>query len=180
MVCLDIDGGVVNYMEGRQEAPERVEDPDIRMRALTSLRRFMSTRIRGRVLLGGKRHGFQGEIPGLMEEALISLQAAQPLFLAGGFGGVTIDILRALDVDQLEWLPPRSEGVAEDPRLLEGFRRLRASARASTFTDTHEILRNGLTEAENHVLAASHRPSHIATLVSLGLGRLANGRSDRS
>jgi len=35
-------------------------------------------------------------------------------------------------------------------------------------------MKNGLGDDENRRLAASHRPSDIAALVSLGLGRLRN------
>jgi SLOG-like protein len=41
----------------------------------------------------GRRKGLQGNLPGVVEEALISLDAGQPIYLAGGFGGVTMDIL---------------------------------------------------------------------------------------
>jgi hypothetical protein len=92
IVCLDPDGREVDKSCDRGEDPRPVDDADLRKRALTGMRRYMGAKTNGRVLLGGKRHGFQGEIPGLMEEALISLDNAQPLYLAGGFGGVTADI----------------------------------------------------------------------------------------
>jgi hypothetical protein len=45
----------------------------------------------GRVLIGGRRHSFEGEMPGLLEEALIALEARQPLYLAGGAFGAAWD-----------------------------------------------------------------------------------------
>ncbi|HEX2826294.1 MAG TPA: TIR domain-containing protein [Burkholderiales bacterium] len=43
--------------------------------------------IAARVLLGGKVSGFSGFLPGLFEEALVTLDADRPLYILGGFGG---------------------------------------------------------------------------------------------
>jgi hypothetical protein len=132
------------------------------------MRRYMAMHTQGRVLLGGTRNRFQGPIPGLMEEALISLEHAHPIYLAGGFGGATADIAQALGVDDGAWLPPRADAPRPDPRWEDGRARLRALAAQRRWTG----LNNGLSDDENRRLAASHRPSDIAALVSLGLGRL--------
>lgn len=167
IVCLNRAGQEIDPGEGRGEEPRPVDDPRVREQALTSLRRYLGAHTQGRVLIGGKRHGFQGELPGLMEEALISIEIRQPLYLAGGFGGVTTDIIQALGVDDGVWQPRRPDAPADDPRLLAGRARLEALASAGTWTGVN----NGLSDEENQRLAASHRPSDIATLVSLGLGR---------
>jgi len=170
IACLDPAGAEVDMAYDRGDVPQPVDDADLRKRSLTSMRRYMGAQTQGRVLLGGKRHGFQGEIPGLMEEALISLDNVQPLYLAGGFGGVTGDIAKALGVDDGNWLPRRPDAPADDPRCVEGRNRLADRATQLGWTG----LKNGLSKEENKRLAASHRPSDIAALVSLGLGRLHN------
>lgn len=172
ITCLDPDGKVIDPTLNRTEAAQPVDDPELNKRALSSLRRYMGTRIHGRVLLGGKRLDFQGEIPGVMEEALIAIELGHALYLAGGFGGVTADITKALRVDDGTWMPPRSDSPDDDPRLVAGRGLLRTLAEAPTWIG----LRNGLTESENRRLAATHRPSDIAALVSLGLGRLRHQR----
>lgn len=168
VVCLDPNGNEIDPAEGRDEPPILDEDPALRRASLTSMRRYMLRQQDGRVFLGGRQEGFQGELPGLMEEALLALEGGQPIYLAGGFGGITLDIARALKVDDGAWLPP-SESPPEDPRYAKGYEQLLELARSSTW----QGLRNGLTDEENRRLAASHRPSDIAALVSLGLGRLA-------
>lgn len=170
IVCLDPDGSEMDPARDRDEAAQSVADTALRRRALTGMRRYMATRTHGRVLLGGKRSGFQGEIPGLMEEALISLEHAHPIYLAGGFGGVTADIAQALGIDDGAWLPPLAEAPQPDPRWDDGCNRLVAHAAQPAWAG----LKNGLSDDENRRLAASHRPSDIAALVSLGLGRLRN------
>ena len=170
IVCLDPDGGEMDPARDRGEAAQSIADTALRRRALTGMRHYMAVRTHGRVLLGGKRSGFQGEIPGLMEEALISFEHAHPVYLAGGFGGVTADIVQALGVDDGAWLPPLADAPSPDPRWEDGRNRLVAHAARPDWTG----LKNGLSDDENRRLAASHRPSDIATLVSLGLGRLRN------
>lgn len=40
-----------------------------------------------RICLGGKTSGYQGDEPGVMEEARLALEYRKPLYLMGGFGG---------------------------------------------------------------------------------------------
>lgn len=170
IVCLDPDGREIDPAAGRDEAAQKIDDAALRRRALTGMRRYMAEQTQGRALIGGKRSGFQGEIPGLMEEALISLAHGHPLYLAGGFGGVTADIAQALGVDDGAWLTPFADAPQPDPRWSDGKARLVAHV-----AHNPGGLRNGLTPEENRRLAATHRPSEIATLVSLGLGRYIAG-----
>jgi hypothetical protein len=122
-----------------------------------------------RVLIGGKRVGFLGEMPGLLEEALLALNAEQPLYLAGGFGGVTLDILRIVRPDAANWLPIYAQMNIQDARYKAGMNQV-----AAFIGDNHWVgLRNGLSDKENYLLAMTHRASEIAALVSLGLSRLA-------
>lgn len=168
IVCLDPTGNEVDPFEGRGE--EAITDFTVeeRQRALTAMRRYMRDRQDGRVLVGGRREGYEGELPGLMEEALLALEAGQPLYLAGGFGGITLDIARALGVDDGSWAR-RAEPATVDPRYAAGYARLTEVARSPGWTG----LNNGLSDEENRRLVASHRPSDIAALIALGLGRLA-------
>jgi len=168
VICLDPDGAEVDCRAGREESPVPIEEPNERKRALTGMRRYMQRNTSARVFLGGRRSGFEGKIPGLMEEALLALEADQPIYLAGGFGGITLDIIRALGVDDGSWLPAASNAEALDERMNDGYGMLASHAARPQWRG----LKNGLSEEENRRLAATHRPSEIATLVSLGIGRL--------
>lgn len=164
--CLDVDGEVVGYNHDRGEDPAPV-DPSTTPAALTSLRRYMTRRQVGRVFIGGRRRSAKGAYAGLVEEARLALAANQPIYLAGGFGGATLDIAVALGIDDGSWLPrdpaERSDG---HQHILDITRNPRWRG-----------LDNGLTDAENRILAATHRPSEIATLVSRGLARHQSQRS---
>ena len=168
LVCLDIDGNEIQPDSDRGDVPAPPLSGEDEQRSLTSLRRYLTAHVDGRILIGGKRHDFGGRVPGLMEEALFALQAEQPLFLAGGFGGATHEIVRALSVDDGSWLPTVADALPDDERLVQGRNELEAFRRGATWAG----LRNGLSDEENRRLAASHRSSDIAALVGMGLGRV--------
>lgn len=167
IVYLDSEGNETRADTDRGEEPPGALDGDTAARSLTGLRRYMAAHTQGRVFLGGKRDGFEGEMPGVLEEAIISLEYGQPIYLAAGLGGITYDIARALGVNDGGWLPEATDASAPDERLKKGLARLAEAAKASE----DRSLDNGLTAEENRRLAACHRPSEIAALISLGLGR---------
>lgn len=167
ITCLSVDGAPLDPAAGRGEAAIPEEDNNVRARSLTSLRRYMAENTDGRIFLGGKREGFQGALPGLVEEAVIALEHAQPIYLAGGFGGVTLDIIKALQVDGGSWFPSLADAPAPDERLTSGLERLTEIRNREDW----QGLDNGLSEEENRKLAATHRSSEIAALIGLGLGR---------
>jgi len=176
IVYLDAAGQAIDPATGRGEEPVPVEDPIVASSSLTRLREFMTSRTHARLLLGGRRSGFAGRMPGVLEEALLALEAKQPLFLAGGFGGVAADASVALGLSPAAWLPPLAE--APDDQVSGALEELTDAARRTGWRSDQ----NGLDDDENARLAASHRPSDVASLVALGLGRLharADGRSER-
>lgn len=173
LVCLDPAGAEVEPTTDRGEAPDPVTDARVLQPALTGLRCYMRQHQHGRVFLGGRRQGFRGQLPGVLEEALLTLEAGQPIYLAGGFGGATLDIARALGVDDGAWLPAVDDD-SPDPRYADNCRRLAELAKAQS----RRGLDNGLSVEENRKLAVTHRPSEIAALVSLGLGRRARAAGD--
>lgn len=163
---LDLDGEPIDPMARRGEDPEPAT-PDETARGLTAMRQFMTRQSHARVFVGGRRTGFTGRLPGLIEEALLALDAEIPLYLAAGFGGATLDIARALGL-QGDWLPLTSD-EDEDDQLAEGRRLLAEMAARPGW----HMPANGLDGDENRRLASTHRPGEIAALVSLGVGRLA-------
>nr|VFK22289.1 MAG: hypothetical protein BECKLFY1418C_GA0070996_111410 [Candidatus Kentron sp. LFY] len=172
ITCLDVEGNIVEMTKDRTQDPAPETDPNLRKQGLTSLRRYMAQNTDGRIFIGGRRTGFSGDWPGLVEEAVFALEQNRPIYLAGGYGGVTLDMVRALGVDECAWFPRLSDETVPDPRLTDGLERL-ARIREEK---GGKLPDNGLDDGENRQLAATHRPSEIATLISLGLGRRFVGR----
>lgn len=171
IVYLDPAGEPVARDFDRGEIAAPVDDPALLKRSLTGLRGYMTTHTDARMLVGGRRSGFQGRYPGILEEALLAIDAGQPLFLASGFGGVTLNIARVLGLDpdgRFARLGPTDDA---DEGLSEGLELIAAKAREAGW----RAQANGLNYEENLRLAASYRPSEVASYVALGLGRL---RSD--
>lgn len=75
---------------------------------LSLMRKMMAKDTDARIMLGGKHTGYLGKYPGLLEEAYYTLKEGKPLFLIGGFGGISkliIDLRKGQDVKELtfEW-----------------------------------------------------------------------------
>jgi len=179
--CIDLDGKVVtNWRVGRGEEGEPYpSDPKTLAQGLTALRRCMAAHTAGRMLLGGKRQkrsdampdGYTGDMPGVLQEALLALERDQPLYLAAGFGGVTLNIACAVDLS-LDGFCPRHSG---DPALDDATAAALSQVRSLVGTTGWDRMHNGLDAEENRQLAMTHRPTEIAALVALGLGRIAQG-----
>jgi hypothetical protein len=148
-----------------EDSPD-ISDVDTRARSLLGLRRYMTDHQVGRVFLGGRREGFEGRISGLVEEVLLTLERGQPIYLAGGYGGVTYDVARLLGLPDGDW--PIGREPVPDPRYAAGLAAVREFADSGRYAG----LNNGLAENENRLLMLSHRPSEIASLVSRGLRRV--------
>ena len=132
--------------------------------ALTTARTLVAGVCDSRVIVGGRLSGYAGAMPGVVEEAVITVRDGKPLYVAGGFGGAAAFVGRRQAPDLYRWLP---EGMPQDAE----------SVADGMVTD---VLRGtigapGLDVAEALRLASSNRPSDIATLTVLGLSRLASG-----
>ena len=97
-------------------------------------------------------------MPGIAEEALMSLKSEQPVFLLGGFGGCTRDIAETIGLVE-PWTSSH-----RDWEYRSDFKRYSC-----------ENLCNELDEEENKILAQTPHIQQAATLVSRGLRRRFNG-----
>lgn len=157
IVCLDQDGSPIRPT-GRDLATP-IDVP----RALSGLRRHITSVTHARVVVGGQLAGFQGAMPGVVEEALLSVRARQPLYVAGGFGGAAAAVAAALGHDDFAWAPPGFPAFVENAE--EPLVQLTELASAGLPGD-------GLDGPARHQLAATYRPADIAALVVNGLARV--------
>lgn len=166
-ICyLDPEGQEIDPTRDRTEAPTPETNSGTCKQSLTKLRKYMAENTSSRILLGGKTKEFQGEMPGLVEETLFALGAKQPLYLVGGFGGITTTIADTLGLSDSTWMPG-SEDHTSDPRTQHALNLIEKTVTSGY----RESMSNGLSVAENQILGATYRPSEIAALISFGLGR---------
>ena len=162
---LDPDGHQIDdATENRGSAPEEVAS-EIAVQSLTAMRVRVTDHTDGRLVIGGKRDGFLGRMPGVVEETILSIRAGKPVYVAGGFGGAAADVVAVLGLDPAGWIGLPGRASDDDIREL-------AAAVAETAFD---VTRNGLTIEQNRQLAVSYRASEIASLVVRGLINLRGG-----
>ena len=155
IVCLTRDGAEVERLRYPSSPPTGLQVES----ALTAMRRRMLQDADARVVLGGKVTNFQGRMPGVAEEALMSLQQREPLYLLGGFGGCARHIAQAIGLAE----PIRGSTPASWEQL-DAFR---------PYANDVGDLNNGLDFNENRTLAGTPYIQEAIALILRGLHRLA-------
>lgn len=165
LVTLALDGSPMFWSGDRPQ--EGVElGPEERAVAYSGLRRYVTEATHARVLVGGQLRGYKGAMPGLVEEAFLSIERKQPLYAAGGFGGAAALIAQAMG-SPMGWLPTDAPEGRDDPGVEGSIARLIETASSTGWSADGD----GLASTDRALLAASHRPADIASLAVLGMSR---------
>ena len=162
IVLLGCDGTPLG-MNARRGIPTQVPSEDEWRSGMTAMRKFQCSSTDARVLLGGQVANYKGCMPGVAEEALMSLRANQPLFLIGGFGGCARDVAETLGLVE-PWAGSRSGWPGR--REFEQW--------------TGRNLNNGLSPEENKALARIPFIGQAVMLVLRGMHRLRQQTSERT
>lgn len=162
LVLLECDGTPL-AMDARRALPTRAPSEDEWLSGLTAMRDFQRSSTGARVLLGGQIANYKGRMPGVAEEALLSLRATQPLFLIGGFGGCARDVAETLGLVE-PWAGSRNGWPSR--REFERW--------------TGRDLNNALSAEENEVLASTPFIGQAVLLVLRGVNRLRQQMSKRT
>lgn len=147
--------------EQRLKLPTHEPDTNEWAEGLTTMRVVMRDETHARIVLGGRVEGYKGRMPGIAEEALLSLEAGQSLFLIGGFGGCARDIAETLGLVD-SWAGSRGTWDGRP-----GFAHYSPN-------DLH----NGLSDEENALLARTPHIDQAITLVSRGLKQILRDPTD--
>lgn len=154
LVFLGLDGARL-AQEQRLKLPTHEPNEDEWTKGLTAMRTVMCGDIEARIVLGGRVEGYKGAVPGIAEEACLSLEARQPVFVLGGFGGCARDIAETVGLVE-RWAGSRDEWAG----------------RECFCKYSPDDLRNGLSREENIVLARTPHIQEAMTLISRGLRRI--------
>jgi hypothetical protein len=76
--------------------PTNAQNLYVWSKSLTEMRSRMIENCNVRICAGGKHTGYKGRMPGVLEEILIALEMNLPIFLLGGFGGVTSSVCKII------------------------------------------------------------------------------------
>lgn len=152
---LTMDGENIGLKE-RQKLETREPTEAEWATGLSAMRHKMLAETHARIILGGRVDKFKGDMPGIAEEALYSLEAKQPLYVMGGFGGCARDVAEAIGV-----LEPNE--VREWP------------GRDKFNSFKGKKLNNGLSAEENRVLANTPHVDQAIVLIIRGLTKAALG-----
>lgn len=108
-------------LDPKTHGPESPERARVAADALTAMRRLSTQKTHLRIVVAGKRQGWSGWLPGILEEIVCSLEANKLPIVLGGFGGVSSDI--ALFLKEPSGALPEVLRLSS-AKLSEGFRRL--------------------------------------------------------
>jgi hypothetical protein len=158
-------------------------------RSLSAMRRELAAQTKARVILGGKPHSFMGIMPGIVEEALLTIRLHKPLYVMGGFGGAAGLVAKAILGDHpnaltLEYQTGKSPAYAEVIKLYDsertshpelGLPEINYAAIASEFADyglAGLSAANGLPETENREMLATGSIDSALFLLMKGLSTI--------
>ena len=77
-------------------APNGVESKYVWSRCLSEMREKSIETCHARICAGGKLSGYNGKMPGVLEEIIISMAKKKPIYLLGAFGGVVGEVCKAI------------------------------------------------------------------------------------
>jgi hypothetical protein len=151
-------------------------------RGLTVMRERQTSEVAARVIVGGRLgptgEGYKGRMPGVLEEAILSIRAERPVYLIGAFGGcarLVVDCLDGVARPELTWDYQRTAAYSEELRRLYQERRQAWDEYENIAAFLRECgiagLKNGLTVEENRVLASTRSAERIIELVLRGVQR---------
>ncbi len=154
LVYLALDGARLSQ-EKRSELSSHEPHDGEWTQGLTAMRTVMLKDIRARLVLGGRVEGHKGAMPGIAEETYLSLEAHQPVFILGGFGGCARDIAETLGLAD-RWAGSREEWSGQ--KYFQKF--------------SSDDLHNGLSQEENLVLAHTPHIQQAINFVARGLDQI--------
>jgi hypothetical protein len=76
--------------------PSTPQNKYVWSRCLTEMRLKSIDSSQARICAGGKLSGYNGKMPGVLEEIVIALQKNKPFYLLGAFGGVVGEVCKVL------------------------------------------------------------------------------------
>jgi len=131
--------------------PEGVENRYLWSRCLTLMREQSIEQSCVRICAGGRLAGYQGKMPGVLEEIVIALEKKKPIFLLGAFGGVVGEVCKTTTSGDV------SEPLTECWQIKHnaGYNDLQKKAKQERKNADYEEIKKTLTNISITTLASS-------------------------
>lgn len=181
MIEHTIPEDVSDLVESRSEFLKPLDPPSsfVWSRSITEMRKAMIDSCDFRISAGGRLTGYKGSMPGVLEEIALAVKMAKPIFLIGGFGGVTRSVCQLIS----EHAVPEELSFAWQLNNNPGLEAMTqfASSRGLDYEDQYKRtldtvmnseLRNGLTKEENARLFETPFADEVIHLVLKGISQL--------
>lgn len=151
-------------------------------RSLTQMRQDLVSESGVRICAGGKFSNFKGKMPGVLEEIMLALDSAKPLYLLGGFGGVVSEVSDVLlhkqkifKLSQI-WIQDNQAGYSELQSLAkasnEHYDSLEVEKKLLTLDIVSLSANAGLSESDYRKLMVSSFVDECVHLVLKGIKNL--------
>ena len=155
-------------------APVNNDNKYIYALSLLKMRKQMEADTNARVILGGRSSGFNGFMPGVIEEFIQSSMTGHPIYLLGGFGGaasiITSLIKKEKSVEDVKMEACKEPRYADfmtfcrDQGIDMGYGKLKEIVEKGI-----DCLNNGLENEDNDILFQSTDVIEIVGLIIKGL-----------
>lgn len=161
--------------------PSTLENKFVWARSLSHMRNQMIAETGARLLIGGKCDNYLGKLPGIIEEAKITISQNKPLYLVGAFGGASKQITDVLKGKTFSFANS-SFHQSQEYKSFKDFYNSKMQDEQIEIKSLEQFFkdysvknisdRNGLTIDENLRLFDTPHLSEIMSLIFTGLTRI--------
>lgn len=156
---IPIDEQAADFVHTDKEfmIPNTVDNQYVWSKSLSKMRYEMIKNCDARICAGGRKVGYKGSMPGVLEEIVIASELKCPLYLLGGFGGIVHDICALLQNNKCSESLTENWQVSNNTGYKELLYRYEKQNEKIDYLNLQNKLRhinlnNGLTKEENEIL----------------------------
>lgn len=143
------------------------------VQSLTEMRTNLINEIDAVIIMGGKVTGYKGKYPGILEEFLIASNLKKPIYILGGFGGASKEIIQLVKGGDSKVFEEKEQFKENNSFYMEMYKKdvdIKYSDICKRIKDNGYLqLNNGLTQDENDILFSSEDAQEIIGLIIKGL-----------
>jgi len=173
---IPIDEDVLDFVQTEKKflPPDTINNKYVWGKSLTKMRYGMIKECDVRVCAGGRKVGYKGKMPGVLEEILIASEQGCPLYLLGGFGGVVHDVCELLQNNRCSDSLTEQWQILHNKEYRELLQKYKEQGEEVYYLELQDKLRhidlnNGLTKEENEILFNTVYVDEAVSLILKGL-----------